>query len=209
MNRAATMNEELVHQFRYWLLFVGLLIAGESVLLTGIYFALNGELDFKALIVLAFLATWLSDSTLYLIGRVVPWQKLESSRIFRRKISACDSMVSGFSSRRLQWLFLSRFVYGTRSVVQILCGGTRLPYGSYLIVNLLGVTTWLALIMGFAYFAREGMKALEVKVFQAQLVVGLLIILFLLLQLWIRTYIKRPLSQRSFRPSTKQPPSGV
>ena len=140
----------LLQAHPYLFIFVGMLVAGEVVLLPAVYLAATGRLDLAAVISLAILATVLSDLIWYGLGRRFPAAALE--RIPGRH---SNSVVRGlerlFSRKGAQILFLSKFVYGTRTVAQILAGVHDMPFRRYIAVNFLGVLTLSAVLVAIAY----------------------------------------------------------
>ncbi|HSH26690.1 MAG TPA: DedA family protein, partial [Wenzhouxiangella sp.] len=63
---------DLVAAYPYLMLFVGLLLVGEAVLLPALYLATTGRLDPFSVIVVAVTATMLSDLAWFLLGRWWP-----------------------------------------------------------------------------------------------------------------------------------------
>lgn len=196
-----------VSEESYWILFLALLVGGETVLMPALYLAMTNRIELVPLFVLSLVATALADTTLYVVGRFLPWGRVESSRLVRRRFAVFKVALDSFIRNRLRYLFLSRFVYGTRSVVQVLCGATRLPVVRYAAVNLAGAAVWLSLLTGLVVAMDMSLAWFQVEWFRVQLSFGVLLVLLLLFQKWIRTQIKPLASPRSSPPSTKEPPS--
>lgn len=123
----------------YSVLFIGLLIGGEAVLLPAIYLALEGKLDLLLVIGIALAATTLSDTFWYGLGRTLPLSAWSTNGRFSRFGRTLAAISALFSRRALMTLFLSKFVYGTRTAVQILSGAHRISFLPYFFVNLSGI----------------------------------------------------------------------
>lgn len=140
----------LLQAHPYLFLFAGMLVAGEVVLLPAIYLAATGRLDLAAVISLAVLATVLSDLAWYGLGRKFPAAALE--RIPGRH---SNSVVRGlerlFTRKGVEILFLSKFVYGTRTVAQVFAGVHDMPFRTYIVVNFLGVLALSGALVAIAY----------------------------------------------------------
>lgn len=134
----------------YLYVFVGLLFVGELVLLPAIYLSIAGRLDLAYVIGIAIIATVLSDLVWYFAGRKFPASALRRlpGRGTSRLVLGLDRL---FARRGAQVVFLSKFVYGTRTAAQILAGVHDLPFRPYLVANTLGVAALTLTLSGIAW----------------------------------------------------------
>lgn len=138
-----------LHANAYPLLFLGLLAAGELILIPALYLAVTGRLELPLVVGIAITATALSDLAWYTIGRAFPTVAL-------RKLAKREGgrllpwLESRFAARGAQALFLSKFVYGTRVMAQLLAGLSGMPLHRYLPVNAAAILTLNALLAGIA-----------------------------------------------------------
>lgn len=140
----------LLQTYPYLFIFVGMLVAGEVVLLPAIYLAATGRLDLAAVISLAILATVVSDLFWYGLGRKFPASALD--RIpGHHSNNAVRGLERLFNRKGVQILFLSKFVYGTRTAAQVLAGVHDMRFRTYIIVNFLAVLTLFAVFVSLAY----------------------------------------------------------
>lgn len=140
----------LLQAHPYLFIFVGMLFAGELVLLPAVYLAATGRLDLAAVVSLAILATVLSDLAWYGLGRRFPATALK--RIpGRHSHGVVRGLERLFTHKGAQILFLSKFVYGTRTVAQVLAGVHDMPFRVYVVVNFLGVLALSAALVAIAY----------------------------------------------------------
>lgn len=134
----------------YLFLFVGLLFAGEMVLLPAIYLAVTGRLEFAYVVSVAIAATLTSDFAWYFAGRRLPAATLQ--RLPGRGTTA---LVKGldrlFTRKGAQVVFLSKFVYGSRVAAQVLAGVHDMPLRVYLPANALGATSLTLVLSGIAW----------------------------------------------------------
>lgn len=141
-----------VHAHPYLFLFVGLLFTGETVLLPAIFLAISGTLLLVPVILIAIAAASLSDLAWYASGRRMPRSALR--RLPGKGTSALvDGLDRLFTRKGAQLLFLSKFVYGTRIVAQLLAGVHDMPVRRYLIANTLGVITLTLTLCALAWAA--------------------------------------------------------
>jgi len=74
------------------------------------------------------------------IDEISSWKRIARHKELFRKIS------EHFDEHSLKVLFFSKFVYGTRILVQAMCGLRRVALIPYLTVNILGSATYLSLL---------------------------------------------------------------
>jgi membrane protein DedA with SNARE-associated domain len=148
-----TLKEPILAAFSsypYMILFIGLFFAGETVLLPAIYFALKGDLRLSYVIALALFATVLSDLVWYFVGSHMKnrfARKVISDRL-ERSLAKIDE---AFTKRGAVVLFMSKFVYGTRTAVQVLAGLHQMRLRTYIAINFLGIFSLVLFIAALAY----------------------------------------------------------
>lgn len=140
--------------YPYVVLFVGLLIVGEVVLLPAIYLAVTGRLDIGPVFAIAFAATMLSDAFWYYLGRYLPperWARFAGERVGR----AVQRFEVAFERHRgVILLFLSKFVYGTRTAVQVLAGVHAIPPMKWAAINALAILVLNTVLVTLGYLVR-------------------------------------------------------
>lgn len=142
----------------YLLMFIGLLIAGELVLLPAIYLAVTGRLDLGMVFVVAVTATMIADAVWYYIGRRLPPERC--ARIVGRRFGrVVERFEPAFTTRRrsIIVLFVSKFVYGARTTIQVLAGMHKMPVATWFVVNALAVVTLNACLVSLGYLVRGTM----------------------------------------------------
>lgn len=150
---------DVLHAHPYLFIFVGMIFAGEMVLIPAIFLAATGELDIVWVIALSLIAPLLSDFVWYFAGRRFPASSLR--RIPGRNASRVVAGIERLFERNgLRVLFLSKFVYGTRVTAQILSGVHNMPFRSYLATNLLGMIVVRAVLVVIGYAVVESAQQL-------------------------------------------------
>lgn len=180
-------------QFSLYLgIFAGILVGGESVFIPAVYLTFRNVIDPIPLILISASAGIISDSIWYWVGKTFPVHRLLEMKSLKRSREYIAHASSFFDRNSLKLLYLSKFVYGTRTAMQVICGQKRIPFGKYLIVNTLGILSWLLLLYGIAYALRQQLSHYEETVQNIELVfaVSFLIIMILLI-CFTRFYGKR------------------
>lgn len=136
--------------YPYVAIFMGMLVAGEVVLLPAIFLATVGRLELFPVIVVSVLATMISDLVWYSLGRRFPvstFQRL-SARSGADYLSSVDK---AFKRAGKRILFTSKFIYGSRTIVQVLAGIHGMMWTTYILVNTAGVLAVTILLTVISY----------------------------------------------------------
>lgn len=195
----------------YLILFFALLVGGETVLVPAVCLALVGKLQVLPLIGVASLATLISDSAWYLMGRLLPLEKISELPWLGRKWPQGVAYVSDLFKRHgLKAVFVSKFLYGTRIAAQMLAGVTRIPYMRYITVNIGSVLAWLGFILLLGFIVNKSADALNVRVHRVYFVLISFLTLIVAGRLAARHFAARMLAIPSGQPQPRpQRPSKV
>jgi membrane protein DedA with SNARE-associated domain len=179
----------------YFLIFIGLLIGGESVLLPSIYFVHLNKLNAGLIIAIAFLATMISDAGWYLVGRYFSLNKI--TKLLRKKLKedAANRLTENFNKRALFLVFISKFTYGLRIIVQLLCGAERIYFPKYLLVNALGVIAWA----GFLFFISDLLRYSSLFSHFTIISINFSFSIILILVTLISMFTRKKITKRWFR----------
>jgi membrane protein DedA with SNARE-associated domain len=155
-----TVTTDFLLNHPYVMLFFGLVVAGETILIPAIFLAITGQLDMTAVFGVALLTTILSDTIWYFLGVYMPTERLRNLSILEKRQGLIKHLEHFFKRYSEIILFSSKYVYGTRVTVQILSGIHRMPFLRYQLVNLLGVASWTGLLIGIAFLVHNSVNRL-------------------------------------------------
>lgn len=196
------MESGILHSFistlelhPYAFLFVGLLFAGETLLLPAIYLSFTDELSLTLVVATSVLATTIADSFWYFVGLHAK-ERFFSKMIEGRIKRGIERLSSAFSKRGASFLYLSKFVYGTRVVAQVLAGAERMPFRRYISVNFLGIVSLIGSIAGISFFVEESVESVGRLVHKAEVALLVLVMIVIASHLAIGAYINKQWSQR-------------
>lgn len=187
----------------YLFLFMGMLIGGETFLLPAVYLAAQGAMPFPFLFALSALATLISDSAWYLIGRSFPLANILSWKKFAGKRESYAKVFEGFKTHSYKLLFISKFVYGTRTIAQILSGSIKMPFFKYSLINLTGIMSYLLSIIALALFTKHSLASMDDLSYNKYVSVGVFIILIIIFHLCLKKWLSKKFLVSSSRPGTK------
>ncbi|HYE60270.1 MAG TPA: VTT domain-containing protein [Candidatus Kapabacteria bacterium] len=169
----------------YMLIFLGLLVGGESVLIPAVYLTFIHVLSAPTLIVLSICATVISDTFWYIMGRRITHERISNSTMLKRYHKGIETAGRLVRTYGIPFLIISKFVYGTRTAMQVLAGLERIPYAIYMIVNMIGIGLYTGTIFGLAYLVRESLEQFKLTVIAFQVSFGLLFLLTASILLWV------------------------
>jgi membrane protein DedA with SNARE-associated domain len=181
---------ELLQQYEYVFLFFGILIGGEIVLLPAVYLAVIGFFGFTPLAAIAILATLITDNFWYAVGRKLPLARAREWAFIRKRKDKIVKASEIFRRHGLNFLLVSKFVYGTRAATHFLCGAHKLSYFRYLVMDVLGILIWLGAILLAGLTIGSSLQALDNAVLKVSLFItvffALVVIMHVVIMRWYR-----------------------
>jgi membrane protein DedA with SNARE-associated domain len=121
----------------YIAIVIGLIAFGDVAFITATYFALFGYLDLSLIILLSFLVSNIMGMFWYQLSQHGLGGFLHSFSFIKKYEKNHPQMMEKFLKHQLKILFLSRFLYGSGTVIMILSGIYKVPFKKYVLVNLL------------------------------------------------------------------------
>ncbi len=181
----------LLQQHQYIFLFAGIVIGGETVLIPAVYLAVIGVFNFIPLIIITIIATAVSDSAWYMLGRILAIEKIKTLKMFQRRKELFNKATVLFDRHGLRLLFFSKFVYGSRIITQVLCGVSGIGYVRYIIVNTLGIVTWLTAILAVGAAIGGSLDTLRIVAHRGELLFILFFIIVIFLHVWTKKIMNK------------------
>lgn len=169
----------------YLILFLGLFIGGESILIPAIYLTLIDRLSIAPVAGLAILGALLSDTAWYLIGRYLSNTRLATRRFNRTHDVIVHGMKQAFRRHGALIVIGSKFLYGSRTIVQILAGAEELPYPKFITANLVGVSLWIGILYALGWTIRGTLEVFELSIARFQIMFAAIFFIVIVLFLWL------------------------
>ncbi|MCR4330867.1 MAG: VTT domain-containing protein [Patescibacteria group bacterium] len=181
---------------KYVPVFIGLLLGGETVLVPAVYLSAVGILNPFLVFTLALAATLISDSLWYLFGKLMyqtrkllPGEQLNTKRLKQRFIHRVYARVTpkiellsaAFVKNPIKILVISKFIYGTRTAIQVLSGIYRIPYRRYLTGDLTGSILLIIFTFALGFGVQKVFNATVLDVRNILLSFSVFVVLFLIL----------------------------
>lgn len=123
----------------YFILFLGSLVEGESIVLTAGFLSYTGFLDLKWVMIIAFLATLFADQTLFMVGYYRGAKLLARHPNWENRVQKIFRLLHQYDV----WFILSfRFIYGIRTLTPLVIGAAQINFKKFLILNLIAAILW-------------------------------------------------------------------
>lgn len=135
----------LIQTHGYWLLAVGCLLEGETLLLLAGFAAHRGHLNLAVVMAVAALAGFTGDQAFFWLGR-------RHGTALLARWPAAAVRVARVHALMLRWrdavIVLVRFAYGLRTVGPLVIGMGPIPAWRFALFNAIGALLWALLVGG-------------------------------------------------------------
>lgn len=164
--------EQLILTHGYWVLALGVLAEGETILVLAGFAAQRGYLHLPWIILIAALCTLVEDQAFFHLGRRKgkaflknrPAWKAKASVVLRKLAFHRYAVVLGF-----------RFLYGLRTISPFVIGMSPIPSWQFLALNVVSAGIWATSFCLLGYLFGTAMEAVLGKIhqYEAAMAVGL------------------------------------
>ena len=156
----------LIETHGYWVLVIGCLLEGETILLLAGFAAHRGYLDPWAVVVIAAVAGFLGDQFFFWLGRrhgklvLARWPTVmaHNDRLQRLIARYHTAVIIGV-----------RFTYGLRIAGPVLIGMSAVSRGRFALLNAVGAVLWACLIAGIGWSFGKAAEMLMTRIQNAQI----------------------------------------
>ncbi|MCE4057536.1 DedA family protein [Pseudomonas sp. Au-Pse12] len=168
----------LIAAYGYWVIFIGCLLEGETVLILGGMAAHQGSLQWPQVIGWATLGGILGDQLLFWTGRYSGARLLPRLRHHQAAIERVQGLIQRYPSTAV---FAVRFLYGMRLVGPMVIGASGLAPWRFALLNVLGAAVWAILFVSAGYWAGEALEHFlgDLKPYRLPILLGVLALMAL------------------------------
>lgn len=172
----------------YPLLFLGIILEGDAVILVATFAAWQGLIPMFGLLPFAFLSSLVADNLWYLLGRY-------EFALTKPLIFVAEKVTNPFLKRLenspLGFIILSKFTYGINHLTLMRSGMMKMAYRQYLRIILLADLIWVVVMGSLGYFLGASFQALKHYLRYGE--IGLLIVLLLVVfsEKLVRYFVKK------------------
>jgi membrane protein DedA with SNARE-associated domain len=145
----------LIATYGYWVIFIGCLLEGETVLILSGMAAHQGTLQWPLVIGCATLGGIFGDQLLFWTGRYSGERLLPKLKRHQAAIERVEGLIQRYPTTSV---FAVRFLYGMRLVGPMVIGASGLSPWRFALINILGAAIWATLFVSAGYWAGEALQ---------------------------------------------------
>ncbi len=170
----------------------GILVPGETVLLTAAFYAGFGQLNIIVIIVVGIIAAIIGDNVGFAIGNYGgrPLVEKYGKYVFltKNRIHRAEEFFNKYGGRVV---VISRFIDGLRQINGIIAGITEMKWLRFLLYNVIGATIWVLFWSLIGYFGGNHINFFS----HFELLVTIALVVFVVGKFIIKFYKKRNISK--------------
>lgn len=157
---------------------------GDLLIVFAGYLVSTGSMQLAAVVIIATVGGGLGFMTMFWFGRTIEGALMNPERfrwIPKKRLARALEWVN---RRGYQVVLANRFLSGLRSVIALASGMAALAWWRTLLYSTLSAALWSGLLVGFGYWLGANWELVSVGLKRYSAVVTVLIILFVVIQLW-------------------------
>ena len=147
----------LIAEHGYWILALGCLLEGETVLILAALAAHRGYLDPVAVVTISMVCAFISNQFFFWLGRRHGTALLERWPVLAKHSAKIRGLIDRHASLAVVAV---RFLYGTRIAGPILLGASSMQPLRFVVLNALSAIAWALLIGAAGWFFGEAAEAI-------------------------------------------------
>lgn len=162
---------DLIFEYGYWIVFLGTLMEGETVVALGGFAAYLEHLKLEILLPIAIVGAMIGDHAFFFLGRYKGKSILERKPDWQERVAIVHVKLE----RHANWLiFGSRFMYGFRAMIPVILGTSNVPTWKFSLLNMLGAITWGIFFVfgGYTFGSAAGTFLGNVKAIEKYIILG-------------------------------------
>lgn len=181
----------LIAVYGYWVILLGCLLEGETVLILSGMAAHQGSLQLLHVIGWATLGGVLGDQLLFWTGRYYGERLLPKLKHHQSAIERVEGLIHRYPTTSV---FAVRFLYGMRLVGPMVIGASGLAPLRFALINVLGAAIWASLFVSAGYWAGEALQHIlgDLKPYRLPIFATVIaLVIFAVLVRYLRSRAKR------------------
>ncbi|WDG51464.1 DedA family protein [Pseudomonas chlororaphis] len=169
----------LLATYGYWVIVLGCLLEGETVLILGGMAAHQQVLDLWMVIAVATVSGMFGDQLLFWNGRHFGGRLLPRLKGQQAAIERVTGLIRRYPSTSV---LAVRFMYGMRWVGPVVIGASGLSPLRFTLLNMLGALLWATLFVCGGYWAGDALEHLfgDLKPYRLPIVLGVVVLVVLI-----------------------------
>ncbi len=169
-------------QYGYLVIFLGLFIEGEVFLLATSLLAYMAGYSLPLVILVAFIASCLSDTLWFMAGRLVGEERMKKygKYVFIPPVRY-EVMKKFFCEHGKKTLFFAKFIYGIGRITIFVSAVSGVKLKMFILMDILATAVWSVALCGFAYLSADYYGLSPSKLVHSfRIIFGIVLALFIL-----------------------------
>lgn len=175
----------------YLTFFIGMLGLGDVVFVPAIYLSAHGTLVTWNILGLALLAGMLSDGFWYFLGYTLPAEKILSWGFVKKREYIRHKISDLVGTHAELMIVVSKFTYGTRTLMQLVAGARKIKLAVYLKANLLGHLLWFGSATIIAHVVQLGVGDLRDTLIGTSIAFAVFVCVVIAIQFVVSRFLKQ------------------
>lgn len=132
--------------------FLGVILEGEFLFLTGVVFAKTGHLDYTAVLFAGYLGILTHDWLFFILGKTQGKAFFDQRPKLNKRL---EKILTPFHKNNWIFFLSYRFLIGFRMILIILFGISDVSFKKFFLVSSFGGILWVAFYGGLGYFSTD------------------------------------------------------
>jgi membrane protein DedA with SNARE-associated domain len=158
--------ESIILTYGYPALLLGTVLEGEAVVIIAGVLAYQGYLDLPTVMLIAFVGTFLTDQSIFLLGRAKGLPFLERRPRWKQRAERVHQMMDRYEQTIIIGL---RFLYGFRTITPFVIGMSGFNIKRFFFINALGGLLWAVVMASAGYLCSQTLARVGAGALQYQL----------------------------------------
>lgn len=168
----------------YGLLFIGLILEGEVVLISAGILAHLGALNFWFALAFIYLGGMSKTLAGYYIGKFI-YKRWRNKKFFQYLEKRFTSILPSFAEKPFWSIFISKFIMGINNIVILFSGYKKIKIKKYLKAEGLSTLIWAPLLLTLGYYFSYTALSVSKEIWRFSLIVAGLILAYIIIDKFI------------------------
>lgn len=183
----------------YLIIFIGILIEGEIVLLLAGVLSRNGQLDFFDVIFFAFIAAVIHDLIYWGIGRKIAARFKGSAppqgKFLFFKFEKIIGFLESFKRGNGLYIFISKFAWNLNRVVLVASGYLKIPFKKLLSYSVPASLIWSITFVSLGYVFAHKTNILHQDIKTAAIFISVFILVIIIFEDTLKRLLKKDINK--------------
>jgi len=176
---------EIHHFFGYVLLFIGVMIEGEAILLIFSFLASQGFFRIEEVALISFFGVIMGNNIWYKIGKQYGQRIIDKFGKYIPRIRL-NKIQASLKEHNWKYIFFSKFIYGLNHLVIMAAGHAKEDAKKIMKIDALSTVLWIIIVSGIGYSFGYALKTMRHFLREITVAAMVLLIIFIFAEKFIK-----------------------